>query len=172
MCNYFKSQTVNTGYPKHRVIEKDVFLNPVDIYSGIKNASKYLKSQNVPRKYRKQILQSFDIHTIKIKIADDHTYGIRFYGGNSNLKGKYLFETFSQLTNRNNLALPYEWNDMTGIQQFKVREGTIIIVGRVAPQLSFSASYIGGAYQWFINDLENIEKHEANSNSRTWFSLV
>lgn len=37
MCNYFKSQTVNTGYPKHRVIEKDVFLNPVDIYSGIKS---------------------------------------------------------------------------------------------------------------------------------------
>jgi len=64
-------------------------------YEGVKEASEYLKSQGVPREYRKQILESFDRRTIRIEIAGDSTFGIRFYGGNSNAKGRYLFETFN-----------------------------------------------------------------------------
>jgi len=55
-------------------------------YEGVKEASEYLKSQGVPREYRKQILESFDRRTIRIEIAGDSTFGIRFYGGNSTLK--------------------------------------------------------------------------------------
>lgn len=100
-----------------------------DPYDGVKQASGYLKSQG-----RKQILESFDVDTIKLQTAGDSTYGLRFYGGIANEKGRYLFETFSPLTNRQNLALPYEWNSMTGIQQFQVRSGTIMITGNAAAQ--------------------------------------
>ena len=122
--------------------------NTVYSYDGVKQASEYLQSQGVPRVYRKQILESFNVETIKLQTAGDSTYGLRFYGGNANTEGRYLFETFSPLTNRQNLALPYEWNRMTGIQQFQVRSGTIMITGKTAAQKSFGSQYIGGANQW------------------------
>ena len=125
---------------------------------GVKQASEYLQSQGVPRAYRKQILESFDVETIKLQTAGESTYGLRFYGGNANAEGRYLFETFSPLTNRQNLALPYEWNSMTGIQQFQVRNGTTMITGKAAAQKSFGSQYIGGANQWYINNLEDLIK--------------
>ena len=127
-------------------------------YDGVQQASEQLQSQGVPRAYIKQILESFDVETIKLQTAGDSTYGLRFYGGNANTEGRYLFETFSPLTNRQNLALPYEWNRMTGIQQFQVRSGTIMITGKTAAQKSFGSQYIGGANQWYINNLEDLIK--------------
>ena len=132
--------------------------NTVYSYDGVKQASEYLQSQGVPRAYRKQILESFDVETIKLQTAGENTYGLRFYGGNANAEGRYLFETFSPLTNRQNLALPYEWNNMTGIQQFQVRSGTTMITGKAAAQKSFGSQYIGGANQWYINNLEDLIK--------------
>ena len=132
--------------------------NSVYSYDGVKQASEYLQSQGVPRVYRKQILESFNVEKIKLQTAGDSTYGLRFYGGNANTEGRYLFETFSPLTNRQNLALPYEWNRMTGIQQFQVRSGTIMITGKTAAQKSFGSQYIGGANQWYINNLEDLIK--------------
>ena len=87
-------------------------------------------------------MESFDVETIKLQTAGESTYGLRFYGGNANAEGRYLFETFSPLTNRQNLALPYEWNSMTGIQQFQVRNGTTMITGKAAAQKSFGSQYI------------------------------
>ena len=132
--------------------------NTVYSYDGVKQASEYLQSQGLPRAYRKQILESFDVETIKLQTAGESTYGLRFYGGNANAEGRYLFETFSPLTNRQNLALPYEWNNMTGIQQFQVRSGTTMITGTAAAQKSFGSQYIGGANQWYINNLEDLIK--------------
>ena len=130
--------------------------NSVYSYDGVKQASEYLQSQGVPRVYRKQILESFNVETIKLQTAGDSTYGLRFYGGNANAEGRYLFETFSPLTNRQNLALPYEWNSMTGIQQFQVKSGTIMITGNAAAQKNFGSQYIGGANQWYISNLEEL----------------
>lgn len=127
-------------------------------YDGVKQASRYLKSQGVPRGYRKKILESFERETIKLQIAGDRTYGLRFYGGNADIEGRYLFETFSPLINRQNLALPYEWNSMQGIQQFQVKNGTMMITGNAAAQISFGSQYIGGAKQWYINNLEDLIK--------------
>ena len=132
--------------------------NTVYSYDGVKQASEYLQSQGVPRAYRKQILESFDVETIKLQTAGESTYGLRFYGGNANAEGRYLFETFSPLTNRQNLALPYEWNSMTGIQQFQIRKGTTMITGKAVAQKSFGSQYIGGANQWYINNLEDLIK--------------
>lgn len=98
------------------------------------------------------------MRTIKLETAGESTYGLRFYGGNASAEGRYLFETFSPLTNRENLALPYEWNSMTGIQQFQVKSGTTMIIGAAAPQLSFGGQYTGGANQWYINNLGDLIK--------------
>jgi len=83
---------------------------------------------------------------------------MRFYGGKAEAEGRYLFETFTPLINRQNLALPYEWNSMTSIQQFQVKEGTTMITGRVAAQNVFGSHYTGGAAQWYINDLGDLIK--------------
>jgi len=128
----------------------------IDPYDGVKQASKYLQSQGVPRQYRKQILESFDVRTIGLETARDSTYGLRFYGGNAKTVGRYLFETFTSQTNRQNLALPYEWNSITGIQQFQ--SGTVMITGEAAAQTGIGAQYIGGAIQWYINSLEDLLK--------------
>ena len=82
--------------------------NSVYSYDGVKQASEYLQSQGVPRVYRKQILESFNVETIKLQTAGDSTYGLRFYGGNA------------------------------------------------AAQKSFGSQYIGGANQWYINNLEDL----------------
>ena len=49
--------------------------NTVYSYDGVKQASEYLQSQGVPRAYIKQILESFDVETIKLQTAGDSTYG-------------------------------------------------------------------------------------------------
>lgn len=109
------SRNISVGVEKNGTTQGGAF-------NGVKEASKYLKDQGVSRVYRKQILESFNVETIKLEVAGENTYGLRFYGGNANAEGRYLFETFTSLTNRNNLALPYEWNSMTGIQQFQVKK--------------------------------------------------
>jgi RHS repeat-associated protein len=46
-----------------------------DPYKGVKDASAYLKSQGVPRIYRKQILESFEIDSIQVRKATNSEYG-------------------------------------------------------------------------------------------------
>jgi len=74
-------------------------------YDGVKQASQYLKDIGMPRSVRKQVLESFDISTIKMDIAGNSTYGIRFYGGKAKANGPYLFDTFSPTINRKNFAI-------------------------------------------------------------------
>ena len=139
-----------------KAIEKHADAVRADAYDGVKEASKYLKEQGVSRERRKEILESFDIGTIKMKTAGENTYGLRFFGGEAKQKGRYLFETFTNLTNRNNLALPNEWNAMRGIKQFKVRNGAMMITGRAAAQTHMGSQYIGGAMQWYVHNLEDL----------------
>lgn len=54
--------------------------------------------------------------------------------------------------------MPPSWNTMEGIAQFKLKEGTTYISGRVAPQLSMGPEYVGGATQWYVNDLTKLER--------------
>ncbi|MDQ8767703.1 hypothetical protein RFG22_08350 [Streptococcus ruminantium] len=132
--------------------------NIPEAYSGVKEASKYLQEQEIPREFRKQILESFEVGTIKVNQATSDTYGLRFYGELAKPEGRYLFETFTDQINRKNLALPPAWNTMEGIAQFKLREGTTYISGRVAPQLQMGTEYVGGAMQWYVNELSQLER--------------
>jgi RHS repeat-associated protein len=123
----------------------------VDPYQGVRDASRYLRAQGVPRARRQQILQSFVVETVKVRPAGAHEFGIRYY---DNLKafekGSYLFETFP--ASRESLALPPEWNRMIHFKQWRIRPGTVIIEGRAAPQ----GRYPGGQLQKFILDPEDL----------------
>ncbi len=85
-----------------------------------------------------------------------HEYGIRYFdvlNGNSRgakVTGQYLNNTFTPLTNRENLALPPEWNKAYYIQQWQVKPGTIMLTGKVGPQLTYGTQYVGGANQIFV----------------------
>lgn len=125
-------------------------------YDGVRAASKYLQEQGVPRAYRKEILESFEVETISLRIADNSTYGLRFYGGAANKSGRYLFATFTNYTNRVGLALPQSWNNsMSGISQFQIKPGSIYIFGRASSQ---GTMYSGGSFQMYINNLSNLLK--------------
>ncbi|MDX3905609.1 MAG: LysM peptidoglycan-binding domain-containing protein [Pigmentiphaga sp.] len=123
-----------------------------DAYQGVRDASAYLKSMNVDRATRVEVLQSFDVSTMSVKTAGDNLFGLRFhdFGENAKPLGSYLFETFTPQTNRSGLALPHEWNGMTGIQQWQVKPGTTYLRGIAAPQFDFGLQYTGGAQQMYI----------------------
>ena len=66
--------------------------------------------------------------------------------------GQYLFETFTPNINRGGLALPPSWNQMSGIKQWQIEPGTVILKGIADSQQLEGAQYIypGGAEQIFI----------------------
>lgn len=46
---------------------------------------------------------------------------------------------------------------MTGLKQWKIKEGTTIFKGIVAPQLDYGSQYVGGARQiWVTNPKINL----------------
>lgn len=93
-------------------------------------------------------LQSFDVRTIKVRLARTNEYGIRFHdkGLKATANGRYLFETFP--ASRNSLAIKPEWNNMTDIKQWQIKKGTLLFEGVAAPQGNLS----GGQIQKFVVD--------------------
>ena len=93
-----------------------------NIYKGVQEASQILKERGLPRQVRKNILQSFDVRTIKVRLARTNEYGIRFHdkGLRATANGRYLFETFP--ASRNSLAIKPEWNNMTDIKQWQIKK--------------------------------------------------
>ncbi|WP_025004877.1 hypothetical protein [Porphyromonas macacae] len=114
----------------------------------MQEASQILKERGLPRQVRKNILQSFDVQTIKVRLARTNEYGIRFHdkGLKATANGRYLFETFP--ASRNSLAIKPEWNNMTDIKQWQIKKGTLLFEGVAAPQGNLS----GGQIQKFVVD--------------------
>lgn len=119
-----------------------------NIYKGVQEASQILKERGLPRQVRKNILQSFDVRTIKVRLARTNEYGIRFHdkGLRATANGRYLFETFP--ASRNSLAIKPEWNNMTDIKQWQIKKGTLLFEGVAAPQGNLS----GGQIKKFVVD--------------------
>jgi hypothetical protein len=65
---------------------------------------------------------------------------------------QFLFKIFSSYTNRDGLALPPSWNQMTGIKQWQIEPGTIMLKGIADSQQLQGTQYIypGEAEQIFI----------------------
>jgi hypothetical protein len=111
-----------------------------------------LKSKGVPRAFRKQVLESFEVETIKVRPASANEYGLRYFDGvNAKAKGRYLFEAFP--ATRESLAVKTESNQMTNIAQFKVSPGATIIEGRASAQ---GVGLPGGQMQKYITDLSDL----------------
>jgi len=94
-----------------------------------------------------------------VERAGKTEYAIRFYDINYKTNprlpkpnGQFLFKTFSSYTNRESLALPPSWNQMTKIKQWQLKPETIIFKGTAAPQRLKNTGYTypGGAPQIFI----------------------
>ena len=127
------------GYPAY------LTSNP---YSGVQRASAYLRSQGVPRRFRKQILESFDIETIRVRSAGPNEFGIRYFDDvNASADGRYLFETFP--ASREALALKMDWNWATKVKQWQITPGTTLLEGNAAAQ---GLGYPGGIVQKYILD--------------------
>ncbi len=134
---------------------RNIPLTPLP-YAGVREASAYLKSQSIPRSFRKQILQSFEINTLRQRQAGPSEYGLRYFDGvNAFAEGRYLFETFP--ASRSSLALKPEWNQMTFLKQFQIRPGTPLLEGRAA---SMGLGVGGGQVQKYILDTSNLLSHE------------
>ena len=117
---------------------------------GVRRASRYLRSRDVLRAQRLQILQSFELETIVVRQAGADEFGLRFYDGvNASPRGRYLFETFP--ASRGSLAVKSEWNKMTDFAQWRIKPGTVLIEGRTTGQ---GAGLRGGHLQKFVLDLE------------------
>jgi hypothetical protein len=146
-----------TTKPLPRPEEEVQPLNPVksvrpDQYDGVKAASSYLKEQGVPRAFRKQVLESFEIETINVRPATETEFGLRYFDGvNAQAKGRYLFETFP--ATRESLAVKTEWNQMTHLAQFKVSPGATLIEGRASSQ---GVGLSGGQIQKYILNLSDL----------------
>ena len=126
---------------------------------NIKEARKYLTDMGLNPKKIDKIVDSFAPQTLQVEIAGSKDYGIRFYDidyktriNPASPNGQYLFETFTSNINREGLALPPSWNQMTGIKQWQIEPGTIMLKGIADSQQLQGTQYIypGGAEQIFI----------------------
>ena len=137
-------------------VGKLLFKNSDEIVSSGLSWNKfqsYTKGMFKNRTEAAKVYNSFQKGTIKLKFADNATYGLRFYDNvNAFPEGRYLFPTFTNYTNRNNLALLTNWNQMTSIAQFQIRPSKMYFEGFAASQMSefTKYSYPGGALQWFV----------------------
>ena len=126
---------------------------------NIKEARKYLTDMGLNPKKIDEVLDSFAPQTLQVEIAGSKDYGIRFFDidyktriNPASPNGQYLFETFTSNINREGLALPPSWNQMTGIKQWQIEPGTIMLKGIADSQQLQGTQYIypGGAEQIFI----------------------
>ena len=153
---------------KYKPISGEITSKYEDIKTGryitstgdnIKEARKYLTDMGLNPKKIDEVLDSFAPQTLQVEIAGSKEYGIRFYDmkykdnpGLPKPGGQYLFETFTPNINREGLALPPSWNQMTGIKQWQIKPETVILKGIADSQKLDGAHYIypGGAEQIFI----------------------
>ena len=153
---------------KYKPISGEITSKYEDIKTGryitstgdnIKEARKYLTDMGLNPKKIDKVLDSFSPQTLQVEIAGSKDYGIRFFDIDYKTRinpaypnGQYLFETFTSNINREGLALPPSWNQMTGIKQWQIEPGTIMLKGIADSQQLEGAQYIypGGAKQIFI----------------------
>lgn len=141
---------VQTNRLNARLVERGIANSsgalPYDRFAGVREASEFLQAQGVPRKYRVQTLQSFEIDTIQVRVAGEAEFGTRYFDNvEATARGRYLFETFP--ASREGLALKSDWNQMTYLQQWRIRPGAAFFEGRASSQ---GAGYPGGQIQKYV----------------------
>jgi len=121
-------------------------------YEGVREASAIMRREGVPRKIRKQVLESFDRRAMAVRPARPGEYGLRFYDDVvAKPRARYLFETFP--ASRGSLGLKLGWNRMTRLSQWRIREGATLFEGPTAEQ---GLGLAGGKTQKYVLHLEDI----------------
>ena len=92
--------------------------------------NRVLREAGIEGKYISEALQSFEPGTITTRIAGANDYGLRFFGGVSGPKSPYLAPTFQGGNIRALSAVP-EGNTLRSVIQWRIREGTPLLEGRV-----------------------------------------
>lgn len=108
-----------------------------------------MQEAGVPRNVRKEVLESFERGTIRVNTAGGDTFGLRFFGGESDALGRYLSPNLP--ASRRSLALP-PGNTMSGLAQFQIGPGATYFTGRVAPNFGRP----GGGVQHFVPNLDDL----------------
>ncbi len=123
------------------------------MYQNTSIATDFLKNSGVPGNQIPQIIGSFERGTLSVETAGSSQYGLRYFDNvAAKPEGRYLFETFP--ATREGLGLKSEWNQMTGIQQWQVKEGSQFLHGNAVSQ----GFYSGGQKQLFVPDSSNLMK--------------
>ena len=137
---------------KRALPEKEIAFATREPYEGVREASAYLRVQGVPRPIRKQVLESFDRRAMRLRLAGEQEFGVRYYDQILAFpRGRTLFETFP--ASRSSLALKPEWNQMRFLKQWRIRPGTKVFEGPAAPQ---GLALPGGQTQKYILQLEDL----------------
>ena len=80
--------------------------------------------------------------------------------------GQYLFETFTPYINREGLALPPSWNQITGIKQWQIKPETILLKGIADSQQLQGIQYIilEELNKYLFINLGNIKHYQSLKN--------
>jgi RHS repeat-associated protein len=122
-----------------------------EYFAGVRSASEHLQDLGFSRATRKEILESFDVSTLKIRRAGASEFGLRFFGRGSKALSPWLSPTFPGGNARSLLALP-PFNTMEGIAQFQIAPNSLFLSGRAAANFGQP----GGALQYYVPELENL----------------
>lgn len=113
--------------------------------AGKLKAARYLKSQGVPKKVRREIIGAFG-DDIKVETLKQDTQVNRYYGGESKPQGRWVTkEKVSEPVN--DLALP-PGSTAEKCAIWTIPKGTTVLTGSVAPRWGHK----GGASQVYLTD--------------------
>ena len=95
--------------------------------------------------------------TVKVIELTNDVKLSRYYGGNAQPVGRYLSNgPISKIIDRVGLALPGEFNSMSGVAEIMVPKGTKMIKGTVGSQAKeYGFPFYGGRTQYYSPSLEN-----------------
>jgi hypothetical protein len=147
------SEQVALGESKQPSWIEELYRQKGEPLAGQKEALRYPREKGVPKEEQRKILSAFsDPREIKVWVAGAGDYGIRYYVGNANARGRWLFDTFP--ASRESLALdPKLGYTGEAFKQWRIRAGTVIIEGPAARQGPYPP---GGKRQFFVLDLEDL----------------
>lgn len=118
-------------------------------YETVKSFFRTLGKSNIPLGVKKSLVKSFELQTIKKEIVNTDIFVYRWHNNDDMARefGRFVSDTpiFDKETARKLLALPND-NKMLHLSKFKIKRGTEIYRGKVAPL----NGHTGGGSQIFI----------------------
>ena len=125
-------------------------------YETVKEFYRSLKDTNIESSEKKSLIRSFELKDLKMEILQEDKIVYRWHNNDADARMLGRFVSPDKIANssqaRSLLALP-EKNRMLYLDEYKIKKGTQIFSGRVAPLNGHNG---GGTQYFIIGDLENI----------------